>query len=210
MCGEKRYVKATRASRRGITPACAGKSRAVFIIMPRFWDHPRMCGEKSFYCVARMQLQGSPPHVRGKESNARRKGQKDGITPACAGKSCADYRSNIKVQDHPRMCGEKALILHFWGPPSGSPPHVRGKANSRFFFSLILWITPACAGKRHIAAKWPDRCGDHPRMCGEKTAAFHRLHLVKGSPPHVRGKEASGIIKDDPSRITPACAGKSS
>ena len=49
------------------------------------------------------------------------------ITPACAGKR-ADYTGKTpKVEDHPRVCGEKrfasASLDAYWG----SPPRVRGK-----------------------------------------------------------------------------------
>ena len=36
-----------------------------------------------------------------------------------------------------------------------------------------------------------------------------RLHVVQGSPPHVRGKVCTFWPHQRPSRITPACAGKS-
>ena len=46
-------------------------------------------------------------------------------------------------------------------------------------------------------------------MCGEMR--FHYLLVVcsGGSPPHVRGKESSGVKTEQKNRITPACAGKS-
>ena len=52
--------------RAGITPACAGKSHVVDSIRPAFWDHPRMCGEKSDFAATAHPVLGSPPHVRGK------------------------------------------------------------------------------------------------------------------------------------------------
>ena len=33
----------------GITPACVGKSRTAGCYRLIYWDHPRMCGEKSVY-----------------------------------------------------------------------------------------------------------------------------------------------------------------
>ena len=32
---------------RGITPACAGKSPGKAFRSPDWWDHPRVCGEKT-------------------------------------------------------------------------------------------------------------------------------------------------------------------
>ena len=67
------------------------------------------------------------------------------------------------------MCGEKVCKdfapLAVWG----SPPHVRGKVLVKFTAHDDLGITPACAGKRCAKILPPLQCGDHPRMCGEKT-----------------------------------------
>ena len=72
---------------------------------------------------------------------------------------------------------------------SGSPPHVRGKACRR--------------------SPQPSGCGDHPRMCGEKTLYIGIGRTVVGSPPRVRGKGARPEGDPPLSGITPACAGKS-
>ncbi len=70
-----------------ITPACAGKSG----LNPQFpqhnMDHPRVCGEKGWTCIAHNTAQGSPPRVRGKVPMSRVMPLSAGITPACAGKS---------------------------------------------------------------------------------------------------------------------------
>ena len=70
----------------GITPACAGKSRQCGCQVPGGWDHPRMCGEKTFLEQTGPAGLGSPPHVRGKVIEALLLGDVAGITPACAGK----------------------------------------------------------------------------------------------------------------------------
>ena len=49
-----------------ITPACAGKSCFNSAIARFSWDHPRVCGEKSFSRLPAFFLSGSPPRVRGK------------------------------------------------------------------------------------------------------------------------------------------------
>ena len=61
-----------------------------------------------------------------------------------------------------------------------------------FHFSLRPWfffVSPAYAGKSPARFSSPRRCRDHPRVCGEKFVQFPLFLL--------------------PSRITPACAGKS-
>ncbi len=49
-----------------ITPACAGKRRCTGRCNSRFWDHPRVCGEKVSTWLMVMVISGSPPRVRGK------------------------------------------------------------------------------------------------------------------------------------------------
>ena len=49
------------------------------------------------------------------------------ITPAWAGKSLMVFSVPSTTSDHPRMGGEKAMILHIRANVSGSPPHGRGK-----------------------------------------------------------------------------------
>ena len=71
----------------GITPAYAGKSTPGTLKPSEPWDHPHMCGEKLRKTAILARELGSPPHMRGKESHARRKRQAHGITPAHAGKS---------------------------------------------------------------------------------------------------------------------------
>ena len=77
----------TRHIRRGITPACAGKSQNRRYGLRKGKDHPRMCGEKSFSARAAARSKGSPPHVRGKDERGCHDGGGRRITPACAGKS---------------------------------------------------------------------------------------------------------------------------
>ena len=107
------------------------------------------------------------------------------------------------------MCGEK-ITLHIRANVSlGSPPHVRGKADTMRAVHRMQRITPAHAGKSYIWAGTTTPLTDHPRVCGEKQLrqAIAVQHI--GSPPHVRGK-GTGALKDRRHvRITPAYAGKS-
>ncbi len=110
-----------------ITPACAGKSAELKWAIHRFWDHPRVCGEKESLSAPAPPQAGSPPRVRGKGFNGVERGLNARITPACAGKRRSRRRLRSATRDHPRVCGEKgnlrAVCLHV----KGSPPRVRGK-----------------------------------------------------------------------------------
>ena len=152
----------------GITPACAGKSGPISASGRAIRDHPRVCGEKALHDGGILPAQGSPPRVRGKETQTAIRVIAGGITPACAGKSFSAVRWQPSHGDHPRVCGEKySLACCFW-PASGSPPRVRGKEDTAGSLDAVRGITPACAGKRCAKRLPPCRYGDHPRVCGEK------------------------------------------
>ena len=168
MCGEKNSPTANAAGRAGspprvrgkaisgasprravgITPACAGKREKRVEKIPQIWDHPRVCGEKVTRHRAGHPPRGSPPRVRGKVTRLYALADKEGITPACAGKSHI-VRGLVKlVKDHPRVCGEKPAWPAIWLRPVGSPPRVRGKGVKHSDGRVRVGITPACAGKR--------------------------------------------------------------
>ena len=195
--------------RRGITPACAGKSLCRNMVEFWFTDHPRVCGEKSVWDTKNRLWLGSPPRVRGKahlRSSCRRMRR---ITPACAGKRLQRGTTCALPWDHPRVCGEKRNSKLSARIQRGSPPRVRGKDLSITICTASSGITPACAGK---SASWRhcEPVGkDHPRVCGEKSTESDHGVCKWGSPPRVRGKVHSMSQMARCPRITPACAGKS-
>ena len=110
LCGEKQYkkhclehIKGSPPPMRGkvnqtgtktlgnrITPAYAGKRFQNRTRPRRNQDHPRLCGEKRFPCIAIDRSQGSPPPMRGKAIDLRMCPMQSRITPAYAGKSGFD------------------------------------------------------------------------------------------------------------------------
>ena len=90
-----------------ITPACAGKSLQQRGRSNIFWDHPRVCGEKTGLSSRISPCGGSPPRVRGKVATLTFFRLFSGITPACAGKSKFKNIFFHGCKDHPRVCGEK-------------------------------------------------------------------------------------------------------
>ena len=107
------------------------------------------------------------------------------------------------------MCGEKKCPAVDGCSQAGSPPRVRGKACKHMLKLALERITPACAGKRRLIIHHFSRGGDHPRVCGEKSMPAMFCRLSAGSPPRVRGKATSFHRQSVYTRITPACAGKS-
>ena len=86
---EDAMVKATR-----ITPACAGNTSSCTFPSRPDEDHPRLRGEYSSALFAASSSRGSPPLARGIPTRFQPTSSATGITPACAGNTCAtDYNS---------------------------------------------------------------------------------------------------------------------
>ena len=70
-----------------------------------------MRGEKIIIYIIIHYIYGSPPLARGKVLEVTKILQKDGITPACAGKRLF-LQGKLPVSgDHPRLRGEKEKWL---------------------------------------------------------------------------------------------------
>ena len=133
-----------------ITPADAGKTEPDYDADVRQWDHPRGCGENSFYINIDNSFTGSPPRMRGKLSLLLCCHILSRITPADAGKTDKLSYSKLKDRDHPRGCGENNVILNMFPAKLGSPPRMRGKLSANMTTYRAYW--------------------DHPRGCGENHA----------------------------------------
>ena len=131
-----------------------------------------------------------------------------GITPAWAGKSRCGSSASPRGWDHPRVGGEKFFNLIQFVENVGSPPRGRGKGWNPCWMGLLNRITPAWAGKSCIALRRFARCGDHPRVGGEKSPASVPRVYGPGSPPHWQGKGRRVVDHHPLPRITPAWAGK--
>ena len=112
------------------------------------------------------------------------------ITPAYAGKRKRNPNGMLQSKDHPRLCGEKGF---------GDDEEIAG-----------IGITPAYAGKSPYVLMKIHSVRDHPRLCGEKTRSTLNSQNWLGSPPPMRGKEATNETIKVGQGITPAYAGKRS
>ena len=155
------------------------------------------------------QRRGSPPRMRGKDLVQFSLCPRFGITPAYAGKSPGRLMVKPLPGDHPRVCGEKKQFHKIFRGARGSPPRMRGKAPRIAAARTRPGITPAYAGKRLCLTFFLAILWDHPRVCGEKTAATHPAQMRRGSPPRMRGKDLKAPQMRLGFRITPAYAGKS-
>ena len=192
-----------------VSPAYAGKRRTIPRRRSAAPDHPRVCGEKLYPICSSIDLWGSPPRMRGKDTTEAISRALSGITPAYAGKSVLFATRIAPKKDHPRVCGEKCGLYLADFLQEGSPPRMRGKVDDVRRGQTHPGITPAYAGKS-VAHTCPLQAfWDHPRVCGEKVEYGTLVFCSKGSPPRMRGKVicVCGIWLKW--RITPAYAGKS-
>ena len=151
-----------------------------------------------------------PPHMRGKVIFCHIPVAGHGITPAYAGKSWQGCYHQGHHEDHPRICGEKAVSVTLYNGSMGSPPHMQGKEIPKGLVHRAAGITPAYAGKRTPGASAPGRGRDHPRICGEKSSGFMLIRLSLGSPPHMRGKGSPARAVKSRLGITPRVCGEKS
>ena len=132
---------------RRITPAGAGKTRFTVKLCPTRQDHPRRCGENVSLSAICFLRSGSPPQVRGKPAHTSAARCMHRITPAGAGKTVLLEFAPLRVQDHPRGCGENVFCVSNDGFARGSPPRMRGKLRTGDYSYVAVRITPADAGK---------------------------------------------------------------
>ena len=159
-----------KSQKRRITPADAGKTKNMQSLIVRDEDHPRGCGENIRASAAETWTTGSPPRMRGKPVVRVRKRSVNRITPADAGKTKNMQSLIVRDEDHPRGCGENALLRRQRLSGMGSPPRMRGKHLRTEFPREADGITPADAGKTIIIFQAHLVRKDHPRGCGENAS----------------------------------------
>ena len=195
-------------ARRGLIPACAGKTAARSPRSSRPRAHPRMCGENLPELRKLTKERGSSPRVRGKRHPPWPSASASGLIPACAGKTRPWWRSRRCPPAHPRVCGENAAAERRPAPTGGSSPRVRGKHAGGEPAPGVVRLIPACAGKTHQPRRAWRVVQAHPRVCGENIISMQAFRQRAGSSPRVRGKLSRTDSARSSSRLIPACAGK--
>ena len=167
-----------------------------------------MRGEDSSHAFSASESPGSPPHARGRRTLSIPSPRRPGITPACAGKTAVQTGSKSRSKDHPRMRGEDVRDPHKLGECEGSPPHARGRPVWGRWFRGRGGITPACAGKTPYVDSDSSTRSDHPHMRGEDKPLDLMRWLVRGSPPHARGRRGLSHSIRQPGGSPPHARGR--
>ena len=168
-----------------------------------------MCGELAIGRHENGQAGGSSPRVRGTLRRSPQERCRRRIIPACAGNSVLRSQPPAASPDHPRVCGELGDATAVVAYKGGSSPRVRGTRGFSRNPQARRRIIPACAGNSSGSALTRPHSADHPRVCGELSAAGLRLARITGSSPRVRGTRKVSEVLSAERRIIPACAGNS-
>ena len=196
--------------RRGLIPACAGKTGIVGQLEVDDGAHPRVCGENGHRWTARSRRRGSSPRVRGKHRATFEALAGMGLIPACAGKTLRLFFWSAGGRAHPRVCGENARYSFCAVPRRGSSPRVRGKRRPLGQHRAARGLIPARAGKTVGVGPLRPHSVAHPRACGENSARREPSSRSTGSSPRVRGKRHLQRARLDNHGLIPARAGKTS
>ena len=191
-----------------LIPAHAGKTHSPDGLASLTRAHPRSRGEKSPLHLTPSEVQGSSPLTRGKLAGAQRRGHRERLIPAHAGKTAAGLSWRLQLQAHPRSRGENREEMSRLQERAGSSPLTRGKRSPSWCTVPALGLIPAHAGKTtRPVHQFPCRWA-HPRSRGENQGVGRELGKVEGSSPLTRGKLRPHAEADQAPGLIPAHAGK--
>ena len=111
----------------GLTPACAGTSPGDARLRLADGAHPRVRGDVRCEPVQVGGVEGSPPRARGRLPAVSSAASARGLTPACAGTSCAPSCRHPEPRAHPRVRGDVWPYVASQLELLGSPPRARGR-----------------------------------------------------------------------------------
>ena len=149
-------------------PACAGNAAARRGNWPRQTVHPRMRGERSRMFGVTASLSGSSPHARGTPADLVDCSLIRRFIPACAGNAERAREDGTGGTVHPRMRGERAVLVAIVALFGGSSPHARGTQDAVVRQRMGTRFIPACAGNVSICFCMLSTSSVHPRMRGER------------------------------------------
>ena len=133
----------------GIIPALAGNTDPTDSMSYASRDHPRACGEHDCCVHCRRRVLGSSPRLRGTLAISRSGDVRPGIIPALAGNTRAVITQCPLTWDHPRACGEHAIVHGTGIEYAGSSPRLRGTQVILYRELVRLGIIPALAGNTY-------------------------------------------------------------
>ncbi len=138
------------AVHRGIIPASAGSARSRRRHSQCRPDHPRVRGERGIVFRESLTISGSSPRPRGAHDPLGLHCDCRRIIPASAGSARLMVGPSVRVEDHPRVRGERVDRGVRSGVRAGSSPRPRGAQGCCLHRREPRRIIPASAG----SASW--------------------------------------------------------
>ena len=172
--------------------------------------HPRIRGERNWYCAPSLRRDGSSPHTRGTQHRHYRSHCCLRFIPAYAGNACGISTGQVSPPVHPRMRGERSSGKGQPIKEHGSSPHARGTRRAPTRHGSSTRFIPACAGNARVLYRLDGAHPVHPRMRGERSQIRSQQTAGFGSSPHARGTLLGFVHYLRGRRFIPACAGNAS
>ena len=139
-----------------------------------------------------------------------RVGRQDRFIPAFAGNAVDDGNARRYHPVHPRVCGERSLIVLQLLAQFGSSPRLRGTREADNAALDQVRFIPAFAGNAQPCFNSNRIRPVHPRVCGERAVPMTVGGLKAGSSPRLRGTQCARGIALGVQRFIPAFAGNAS
>ncbi len=194
----------------GNTPARAGKTISISIMVTTSRKHPRSRGEDFSRQRSVTAPEETPPLARGRRIRREHRVMSRRNTPARAGKTRWSGSAQASRWKHPRSRGEDLSIFGLTTPEKETPPLARGRPMSVNATHDCLGNTPARAGKTDARRSCRFPPGKHPRSRGEDWPRRQYRLRYPETPPLARGRLRQYRSDTRADGNTPARAGKTS
>ena len=170
--------------------------------------HPHSHGENGMFTPPVYSFAGSSPLTRGKRTSRTARSVREGLIPACAGKTAGSFPEWSPFGAHPHSRGENLSVVALYDSGSGSSPLTRKKHVRRACRPPRPGFIPAHAGRTQ-ARPWTSWLPPaRPRSREENPADDEWLMGCCSSSPLTRGKQAASRGCCVAAWLIPAHAGK--
>ena len=149
--------------------------------------HPRIRGERRTSRPSRSGVTGSSPHTRGTPITRVPIAIYVRFIPAYAGNAMYGCSMLALLTVHPRIRGERRVVILTHDELPGSSPHTRGTLKPAIVSMLSIRFIPAYAGNAYEIESESHHLPVHPRIRGERGKVKKAKYLSTGSSPHTRG-----------------------
>ena len=198
---------ATGSRGRRFIPAWAGNAQLSDPAAAMKAVHPRVGGERTFGDFRLDGFDGSSPRGRGTRVGHGLGAIIKRFIPAWAGNATTAPGRMAGMTVHPRVGGERPVVMDYNIKRGGSSPRGRGTPGCDQSGGRPRRFIPAWAGNATRLTCRRSMQSVHPRVGGERHRNPARLRINGGSSPRGRGTRSSWRRPWHRSRFIPAWAG---